>query len=198
MIRLFPTDTTKKQLSLKKFLLTFFVCASVITWIGTATLQADENDPGDNMQNNEVNFQNAAQAQHAKNIAIKAALKDPAVMEAISNAKESGDFGAARTQFKETVADFMQQISDKRAEGWGWGNIAKYFDVHPRYLGLGHFKNKAKLAGQNNNSISQNKDQGLALGHSKDKVDGYGVGQGHGSGHGNAGGNGGGHGGGQK
>jgi hypothetical protein len=196
MVRLFPTYITKKQLFLRKFFLAFLVCASVATWIGIATIQADENDPGDNMENNEVNFQNAAQEQHAKNIAIKAALKDPAVIEAISNAKESGDFDAARTQFKETVADFMQQISDKRAEGWGWGNIAKYFDVHPKYLGLGHFKKNANLAGQNYGS--QNKDQGLALGQSKDKVGGYGVGQGHGIGHGNGGGNGGGHGGGKK
>jgi hypothetical protein len=193
MIRLFPTYTTKKQLSLRKFLLAFLVCASVATWIGISTIQADENDPGDYMENNEVNFQNAAQEQHARNIAIKAALKDLAVIEAISNAKESGDFDAARTRFKETVADFMQQISDKRAEGWGWGNIAKYYDVHPRFLGLGHYKNKAKLAGQNDSS--QNRDQGLALGHSKDKVGGSGVGQGHGIGNENGGGNGGGHGG---
>jgi hypothetical protein len=196
MIGLLKTNTTKRQLSLKKFILVFMVCSSVATWIGIATIQADENDPGGYMENNEVNFQNTAQEQHAKNIAIKAALKDPAVIEAISNAKQSGDFDAARTQFRETVADFMQQISDKRAEGWGWGNIAKYFDVHPRYLGLGHSKNNAKLDGQNYSS--QNKGQGLALGHSKDKVGGYGVGQGHGIGHGNGGGNGGGHGGGKK
>jgi hypothetical protein len=196
MIRLFPTYTTKKKLSFIKFLLVFFACASVATWIGISTIQADENDPGEYMEDNEVNFQNAAQEQHAKNIAIKAALKDPGVIEAISNAKESGDFEAARTQFKETVADIMQQISDKRAEGWGWGNIAKYFDVHPKFLGLGHFKNSAKFAGQNYSS--QNKDRGLALGHSKDKGSAYGVGQGPGNGHGNGGGNGGGHGGGKK
>lgn len=196
MIRLFATYTTKKQLTFKKFLLVFFACASVATWIGISTIQADESDPGEYMENNEVNFQNAAQERHAKNIAIKAALKDDAVIDAISEAKESGDFGPARTRFRETVADIMQQISDKRAEGWGWGNIAKYYDVHPGYLGLGHYKNKAKTTGQNYSS--QDKDRGLALGHGKDKFGGYGVGQGHGHGHGNGGGNGGGRGGGKN
>jgi len=196
MIWLLQTYTTKKPLSLKKFLLVLFICASVATWIGISTIQADENDPGDYMENTEVNFQNAAQEQHAKNIAMRAALQEPAVIEAISKAKESGDFEAARTQFKETVADFMQEISDRRAAGEGWGYIAKELDVHPKYLGLGHFKNKAKLAGQNYSS--QNKDRSLALGHSKDKGGGHGVDHGHGNGHGNAGGNGGSHGGGKK
>ena len=196
MIRLLPTYTTKTQLSLKKFLLAFFICASVATWFGISTIQADEYDPGDYMENTEVNFQNAAQEQHTKNIAIKAALQDDAVITAISEAKKSGDYEAARTEFKETVAKFMQEISDRRAEGEGWGYIAKDLGVHPKYLGLGHYKNNAKLAGQNYSS--QNKDRGLALGHSKDKSGGHGFGHGGGNGHGNGGGNGVDHGGGKK
>jgi hypothetical protein len=200
MIGLFPTGKTKKQISLKKFLLTFFVCVSVVTWIGISTIFADEDDPADNMENTEHSFQNAAQEQHAKNIAIKAALQDPKVIEAISKAKESGeldDFKAARAQFKETVADITQQISDMRAER-GWGEIAKEFGVHPRYLGLGHYKHKAKYAThtkhESQNYNGHNKNRGLALGHSKDKSGGHGVGHGRG----NGGGNGGGHGRGKK
>jgi hypothetical protein len=67
MIRLFPTYTNRKQLSLKQFLLALFICASVVTWIGISTIQADEVDPGDYVENTEVDFQNDAQKQHAKN-----------------------------------------------------------------------------------------------------------------------------------
>ena len=192
MIWLFPTYTNRKQLFIKHFLLVFFICASAATWIGISTLQADDVDPGDYAGNQEVNFQNVAQEQHAKNIAIKAALQNTGLMQEISSAKDNGDVEAARTRFKEAVATYMQQISEKRAEGEGWGNIAKDYDVHPKYLGLGHFKKNKGHAGQYYSS--QNKDGGLALGHSKVK----GAGQGDSNGHGNAGGNGGSHGKGKK
>lgn len=193
MMRLFPTVITKKQISLNKFLVAFLVCASVVTWIGISTLFADEDDPADNMENTELSFQNAAQAQHAKNVAIKAALQDPDVIAAIEKAKESGNFDEARALFKETVAHNTRQISDMRAESRGWGEIAKEFDVHPKYLGLGHYKHKAKYgahyqtqhhiksenkAVKAKNGNGHNKERGLALGH------GVGHGRGNGGGHG--------------
>jgi hypothetical protein len=187
MIRLFPTQTNRKQLSLKQFALVFFICASAATWIGISTIQADDVDPGEYVGNTEVDFQNAAQEQHAKNIAIRAVLQNTELMNEISSAKRDGD-EAARTQFKEAVAAYMQEISEKRAEGEGWGNIAKDYGVHPKYLGLGHFKKNQEHAGQYYSS--QNKDGGLALGHSKDKAGGYGVSNGHGNGVGNGGGHG--------
>jgi hypothetical protein len=147
MGRLFQTKKTEKLISIKKFLLALFVSVSVVAWIGIATLLADEDDPAENMENTEVHFQNAAQEQHARNVAIKAALQDPDVIDAISKAKESGNFDDVRTLFKQTVADNTRQISDLRAEGKGWGEIVKEFGVHPRYLGLGHFKNKSKYSG---------------------------------------------------
>jgi hypothetical protein len=239
MIRLFPTGKTKNQISFKKFLLAFFVCASVFTWIGISTIFADEDDPADNMENTEVGFQNAAQQQRTKNVAIKAALQNPEVIKAIAEAKKSGDFEAARALFKRATAYYTQQISEKRAEGRGWGDILKELGLHPKYSGLGHFKNKAKygvhyprqhqmkseikaatarsfkgehmkghgesdaasngnkygfsktkLTGQNYSR--HNKNQGLALGHSKDKSGGHGVGHGRGNEVGNSGGHGGG------
>lgn len=196
MTRLSPTCTNKKQLSLIKFLLALFICGSVATWIGISTLQADENDPGEYMENHEVNFQNAAQEQHAKNLAIKAVLQNSDLMEEISDTKKNEGDEAARAQFKEAVEAYMQEISDKRAEGEGWGNIAKDLGVHPKYLGLGHYKNNPKVAGQNYSN--QNKDRSRAPGYSEDKSGGHGFGQGGGNGHGNAGGNGGGQGGGKK
>jgi hypothetical protein len=198
MIGLFHTAKAKNQISLKKILLTFFVSASFVTWIGISTLFANEDDPAEEMQNTEHSFQNSAQERHAKNIAIKATLDDPEIIEAISKAKESGDFEEARALFKERVADNIQQILDMRAKGMGWGVIAKEFDVHPKYLGLGHYKHKSKYAThtkhESQNYNGHNKNRGLALGHSKDKSGGHGVGHGRG----NGGGNGGGHGRGNK
>ena len=199
MIGLFPTGKTKKQISLKKILLAFFVCASMVSWIGISTLFADADDPADNMENNELSFQNTAQEQHAKNVAIKATLQDPNVIEAIEKAKESGDFEDARALFKETVADNTRQISEMRAEGRGWGEIAKEFDVHPKYLGLGHYKHKSKYSAhyQTQHHIKSENKAAKAKsynGHDKDKSGGHGVGHGRG----NGGGNGGGHGRGKK
>ena len=210
MFKQFPTKKTNRQISFKKLLLTFLVCASVVSWIGISSLFADEDDPADNKENTELSFQNAAQKQHAKNVAIKAALQDPDVIAAIEEAKKSGDFEKARALFKETVTDNKQQISEMRAEGWGWGEIAKEFDVHPKYLGLGHYKHKSKYGAhyktQHHNksqikaasskshkaksikghgsqkSNGYNKDKGLAQGHGNDKSGGHGVGHGRGNG----------------
>ena len=144
--------TARKLLSLKNFLLTFFMCATVVTWIGLSAIQADENDPGDYVENSKVDFQNAAQRQHAKNIAIKAVLQDDEVKKEISDLKESGDHEAVRSRFKEEVRQIMCEISKMRADGEGWGNIAKYYGVHPGYLGLGHFKNNKGFANKNHSS----------------------------------------------
>jgi hypothetical protein len=196
MIRLLPNSITKKQLSLKNFLLTFFICAAVVTWIGLSAIQADETDPGEYTENNEVNFQNAARERHAKNLAIKMALQDDDLMQDVRDLKEEEDYEGARNLFKTAVNENMQEISNMRAEGWGWGNIAKYYEVHPKYLGLGHYKHKATHAGLNDSS--QKEAQGLALGHSKEKGGSYGAAQGRGNGHGNGGGNGHGNGGGKN
>jgi len=207
---LFQNGKTKKKI-LKRFLLAFFVCAAAVTWIGISTIWADEDDPADNMNHNEGDFQNAAQQQHAKNVAIKAALQDSEVIEAISDAKESGNFEEVRSLFKKTVADYTRQISDLRAEGWGWGEIARKFGVDPRYLGLGHYKNKAKYGAHypTQHHIKSeiktakaaakpgspkyngyNKDQNIASGNAKDVSGGQGAGHGRGNGRGNGGGQG--------
>ena len=130
MIRLFPTAKTKKQIPLKKFLLVFFVCASVVTWIGISTIFADEDDPADNT---EASFQNPAQAQHAKNVAILAALQHTDVIKA----KEDQDPELANI-IDAKIAEITKEISEKRADGEGWGIIIKSYNLHPKYLGLGH------------------------------------------------------------
>lgn len=130
MIGLFPTGRTKKQIPLKKFLFALFVCASVVTWIGISTIFADEDDPADNT---EASFQNPAQAQHANNVAILAALQDSDVIEAKENGAENlADIIDAK------IAEITEEILELRAEGYGWGYIAKLKNVTPKYLGLGH------------------------------------------------------------
>jgi len=193
---LFATDTAKKQPALKRILLAFIIFVAAALWIGISAIQADETDPGEYTENNEVNFQNAAQARHAKNLAIKMALQNDDLMNEILDAKKNEDYEEARNRFKMAVAENMEEISNRRAEGWGWGYIAHYYGVDPKYLGLGHFKKKAKRADLNHHS--QPESQGLALGHSKDKGDSYGSAQGRGNGHGNGGGKGGGRGGGKN
>ena len=194
MIRLFPTYTTKKQLSFKKFLLVFLICTAITPWIGISTIQADENDPGEYKENNEVNFQNAAQQRHAKNLAIKIALQDDELMDKVFDAKKNDDYDTARNLFRTAVDENMKEISNMRSEGYGWGYIAHYYEVHPRYLGLGHHKNRFKDPALSYSS--QKESRGLALGHSKDKDGGYGVALDSGNGHGNGGGHGNGNGGG--
>jgi hypothetical protein len=140
VIRLFSTGKAKKQISIKSFLATFFVCVSVVTWIDISTILADEDDPADNMDNTELSFQNPAQVQHANNVATQAALQHSAVIAA----KENGDTEEADRLFNEKVEAFTQKISDMRAEGRGWGDIAKELGVHPSFLGLGHSNKIAK------------------------------------------------------
>jgi hypothetical protein len=95
----------------------------------------------------DASFQNAAQTQHAENVATQAALQDPVVIEAIARAKKSReqeDIDAARSLLKETREAFNKQIYDLRSSGEGWGDIAKQLGVHPSFLGLGHSKTIAK------------------------------------------------------
>lgn len=165
MIALLSIENNKKKISIKYLLLTFFVCVSMIAWLGTSNLQADENDPANNTYESEVRFQNAAQAQRAENIATQVALQDPA----------------------KTKEGITRDIYDMRSSGMGWGEIAKYYGLHPSILGLGHSKLKHEDAAR----ISKQH-------HSKDKSSNRGGGHGGGHGGGNGGGHGGGNGGGRK
>lgn len=124
--------------------MTLTVCAVICFtgWLAIAQLQAS-----DDMDDPDVNFQNDAQAQHAHNLAFQAALQDREVARAIACAKKSGnprDIRRARRMFREKKEDYIEKISDMRASGMGWGNIARQLDVHPSFLGLGHSKYMAK------------------------------------------------------
>jgi hypothetical protein len=216
MIGLLSTGKNKNKISVKYLLLTFFVCVSMVAWLGISDLRADEDDPEDNTDEFKVRFHNAAQAQHADNVARQAALQDPLVIDLI----ERGRLKAAKAVYLGKVETFTQQISRMRASGMGWGdivhniNIMYNYEIHPSVLGLGHspitfkesvhfskhssMKSKSKIVQRNSdlayaNSRHNNQGKGLALGHSKDKSS-----NGGGHGGGNGGGNGGGKGHGKK
>ncbi len=209
MIELLSAEKNKLKISAKYLLLVFFVCISMVAWFGLTDLRADEP---------EVTFQNAAQAQHADNVARQAALQDPKVIELI----ELGRYKAARAVYREQVETISRQITRMRAAGMGWGDIVhkinrEYnYDLHPSVLGLGHspksfeesvhhskhsgMKSKAKMVQKDSDiayadSRQNNQGKGLALGHSKNKSSNRGGGHGGGNGGGEGGGNGGGKGG---
>ena len=166
MIRLFSKAKAKRQISIRYLLSIFFLSAAVITGIGSSPIRADT----------ETHFQNDAQTQHAQNIAIEAAFQD----EEVIKAKNSGNFDLMNQLVDEKVSEFMERISELRASGMGWGNIAKKFEVHPGFIGLGHSKTDAKYETVFVTNRYSSKDKGLSLGHDKDRGEGRGVGNGGG------------------
>lgn len=180
MIDLLSTAKNKKNISVKYLLLTFFVCISMVAWLGISDLRADGNDPEPNSDEFEGGFQNTAQEQHADNIAKAALSKDPSLNE----------------------GDLKEQIESWRESGMGWGVIVHKLNtnpynlqIHPSVLGLGNSPISSEDAHSSKHLIMQsgnNQGQGLALGQSKDKSSNRGGGQGGGNGGGHGGGNGGG------
>ena len=225
MVGLLSTEENKKKISVKYFLLTFFVCLSMVAWLGISDLMADEDDPDNNSDEYEVRYQNAAQAQRTDNVARQGALQDPLVNDLI----DQGRYKTARAVYLGKVETLSRQISRMRANGMGWGdivhkiNVEYNYELHPSVLGLGHSpksfkesvhhskhsykKSKSKMVQKDSdlayaNSRQNNQGKGLSLGHSKDKSSngggGHSGGKGGGNGGGKGGGNGGGKGGGKK
>ena len=206
MVGLLSTEENKKKISVKYFLLTFFFCISMVAWFGLSDLRADEH---------EVRFQNAAQAQHADNVARQAALQDPLVNDLI----DQGRYKAARAVYLGKVETLSRQITRMRANGMGWGdvvhkiNVEYNYELHPSVLGLGHSpksfkesvhhskhsykKSKSKMVQKDSdlayaNGRQNNQGKGLALGHSKNKSSNRGGGHDGDNGGSKGGGNGGG------
>ncbi len=184
MIDLLTTGKNKKNISVKYLLLTFFVCISMVAWLGISDLRADGNDPEPNSDEFEWEFQNSTQEKRADNLAQEAASKDPV--------ERDEDF-------------YPNLIEGWRESGMGWGEIVHTLnkepydlDIHPSVLGLGDSPKFSESVHSSKHSSMQsgnNQGQGLALGHNKDKSSNH-SGGGHGGG--NGGGHGGGHGGGKN
>lgn len=180
MIDLLSTGKNKKNISVKYLLLTFFVCISMVAWLGISDLRADGNDPESNSDEFEWGFQNSTQEQRAENLAHEAASQD---------SDDSHDEGF-----------YTDLIENWRESGMGWGEIVhtlntdeKYdLDIHPSVLGMGNSSRNSSMQSGNKQG------QGLALGHSKDNSSNRDGGHGGGNGGGHGGGHGGGNGGGRK
>ena len=183
MIDLLSTGKNKKNISVKYLLLTFFVCVSMVAWLGISDLRADVDDPEDNTDEIEEGFQNTAQEQHAENIAREAASLDP-------------DWtNKDKDEYDEIVGDYTDEILELRLSGMGWGNIVHYinrkynYEIHPSVLGLGHtpksFEEVVHLSKRSRMKSGNNQGQGLALGRSKDNSSNRGGGNGGGHGGGN-------------
>jgi uncharacterized membrane protein YgcG len=186
---------------------TFLVLFCITVWAANSVMQASEH----NADTGKVSFSNHAQEQHARNVAISAARKDLEVIAAFSEAKESGDSKAlddAKSLLRTRTREIYRQIAEKRASGMGWGDIAKYYGIHPSVLGLGHSKIKgharlqAPTQARRQTTVSAAKaksskgDRAKANGNGR--ANGRGGGNGRGNGNGHSGGHGGGHGGGKK
>jgi len=173
MIDLLSTGKNKKNISVKYLLLTFFVCISMVAWLGISDLRADGNDPEPNSDEFEWGF-NDAQTQRAENV----------VNDALSHDSDLDE------------VELREQIKDWRESGIGWGDIVHnlntehQINIHPSVLGMGNSSRHSSMQSGNNQG------QGLALGHSIDNSSNRGGGHGGGNGGGHGGGNGGGHGGG--
>jgi len=176
MIDLLSTGKNKKNISVKYLLLTFFVCVSMVAWLGISDLRADVDDPEDNTDEIEEGFQNTAQEQHASNIAREAASQDP---------EENNDEGF--------YTNLIEQM--RLEDGMGWGHIVHALNIeydlkiHPSVLGLGHtpksFEEVVHLSKRSRMKSGNNQGQGLALGRSKDNSSNRGGGNGGGHGGGN-------------
>jgi hypothetical protein len=143
-----------KQISIKNLLSILMVGTFIVIGIGVSGIWANEDNTENNFDEDSFSYQNAAQAQHAHNVAIQATLQDPEVAKAFARArasKDPQDIQDAKELFHDKLEDFSKQISDMRSSGMGWGNIAKHLDVHPSFLGRGH----SKFFGKHNFSYSK-------------------------------------------
>jgi len=185
MIDLLSTEKNKRNISFKYLLLTFFVCISMVAWLGVSDLRADEGDPENNT--------NDAQKKRLENVANEAAWQESALQEA----------GLKDPDNSKDMDYYKGEIVDMRESGMGWGEIvhalnsAPYnLEIHNSVLGLGHSKISSEEAVQSskhsNRQSGNNQGQGLALGHSKDNSSNRDGGNGGGKGGGNGGGKGGG------
>ena len=171
MIGLLSAGKNKKNISVRYLLLTFFVCISMVAWLGISDLRADADDPEDNNYEIKEGYQNNAQEQHVENIAKEAAFQDP---------EESND------------ESFYTDLIDKMRleDGMGLGQIVHTLnrdydlEIHPSVLGLGHSpvssEEPVQLPMHSSIQSGKNHGQGLALGHSKENSNNRGGGKGGG------------------
>ena len=129
-----------KQILTKSRLSIFMLGIFIVIGTGISGIWADEDNAENDMDHTHFSYQNAAQEQHAHNLAHQAALQDPEVARAIALAKtskESEDIQNAKDLFQAKMDEVSKHIAELRAEDTGWGKIAQLVNVHPSYLRRG-------------------------------------------------------------
>lgn len=208
--------------NLRKTYLIYFALLLFFLTFQIQPLLADENDLNESPDSGKIT--NAAQEQHAQNLAEAAALQDSGVSSfkeylgyaerELEEAKRSGDeekieqaqiaYDSAKASFEETLAketvSQREDIAKMRQSGMGWGEIAHKLGVHTSVLGLGHAKKQVNTRNRHQaREEKQKTSQSLAIKSDKGKGLGFGHSKGYdgkGKGKGSHTGHGGSHGGG--
>ena len=123
-----------RKITVREFLVLFLII-SLMTFIGLTSISADENETENNhdiVENGEnetddmeASFQNSAQAQHANNVASRAALNNETVAALIAKAEETGeesDITAAEEALATEIGVLTDEIAAMRGDDMGWGH----------------------------------------------------------------------------
>ena len=156
--------------NLRKMCFIYFLLFTFSVAFQVTPSHADENDV--NGTKDSGTMANAAQVQHAQNLAEDAALRDPRVsslneylayaeqelkdavlskdQERIDAAQKAYDSAKANYEkaYAEEVTATREEIAAMREQDMGWGEIAHKLGVHPSVLGLGNAKQKNSLRNQ--------------------------------------------------
>ena len=129
-----------KQISIKNLLSILMVGIFIVIGIGISGLWANE----DNTENNvDFSYQNAAQAQHAHNVAIQATLQDPEVAKGFAHPRASKDPKAFKMQKNCFMINWKilaeQNFRYANHLVWDGAILRKHLDVHPSFLGRGRY-----------------------------------------------------------
>ena len=154
----------QSRLSTLKIL--FALVFAAIFAVATIPVSADDNSQEDTTSH----FTSHAQVQRAENLAN-------------IHAEKTVDPNLTETEYQEALASAAdttkEAISEMRESGMGWGQIAHELDIHPGFLGLGHYKDKT---GEMKGLTSRSMKNDFSKGHGP-KSDGKGLGHASSSGH---------------
>lgn len=184
--------------NVRKMCFIYFLLFTFLVAFQVTPLHADENDVNGSADSGTI--ANAAQDQHAQNLAEDAALRDPQVsslheylsyaeqelkdailsenQERIDAAQKAYDSAKANYEkaYAEEVSETREEIAAMRDQDMGWGEIAHKLGVHPSVLGLGHAKQKNSLRNQ---VQAKEQKQTTSLGTSSQAGKSKGLGLGH-------------------
>jgi len=163
-------------------------CVLVLGWTSPVLSDEHPDDPAAPVVENEDSaddisqYQYAAQAAHASNLAeatyeidteINALIGQLAVAES-EEPQDQGEITGLEAEIERREEEIQAEITEMRASGMGWGEIAHALGVHPGVLGLGHSKKDAKVGVDAELAMATTMDMktGNSMGHGKAYDDG--------------------------